>query len=50
MFANLQRFMKGKANYYPNKNQGKTILEAKRLLMFSLDVEFYVAFHAEGKN
>ena len=42
--------MKGKANYPNNKNQGKTILEAKRPLMFSLDVEFYQAFHAEGKN
>ena len=42
--------MKGKANYPNNKNQGKTILEAKRPLMFSLDVEFYQAFHAEGKK
>ena len=31
--------------------KGKTILEAKRpLLLMSLDVEFYLAFHAEGKN
>ena len=30
--------------------KGKTILGAKRTLMFSLDVEFYLAFHAEGKN
>ena len=28
-----------------------TFLEAKRpLLLISLDVEFYMAFHAEGKN
>ena len=39
--------MKGKANY-PNKNKGETILEAKR--PFFLDVEFYLAFHAEGNN
>ena len=31
--------------------KGKTILEAKRpLLIFSLDVEFYLAFHMEGKK
>ena len=31
--------------------KGKTILEAKRpLLMFSLEVEFYLAFHTEGKK
>ena len=31
--------------------KGKTILEAKRpLLIFSLDVEFYLAFHVEGKK
>ena len=29
--------------------KGRTILEAKRPLL-SLDVEFYLAFHAEGKN
>ena len=30
--------------------KGKTIFEVKRPLMFSLDIEFYLAFHAEGKN
>ena len=32
--------------------KGKSILEARRplLMMFSLDVEFYLAFHAEGKK
>ena len=29
--------------------KGRTILEAKRPLL-SLDVEFYLAFHAEGKK
>ena len=42
--------MKGKANYPNNKNKVQTILEAKRPLMFSLDVELYLAFHVEGKN
>ena len=30
--------------------KGKTILEAKGPLIFSLDVEFYLAFHVEGKK
>ena len=31
--------------------KGKTILDAKcPLLIFSLDVDFYLAFHVEGKN
>ena len=40
----------GKANY-PKRRCYKVrpILEAKRLL-FSLDVKFYLAFHAEGKK
>ena len=35
--------MKGKAHYPNNKKKGKIILEAQRPLMFSLDIEFYLA-------
>ena len=41
------------AKFFKKKLQRftKTILEARcPLLMFSLDVEFYLAFHAEGKK
>ena len=45
--------MEENANY-PNKKKsffkGRTIFETKRLLLISLHVEFYLAFHAEGKK